>query len=85
MFLQNNGNRIKCYQNAIKATYDARKSQCLCGFPGSLLLFILSNRIIHPDFTVLNVRTREILYWEHLGMMDNKEYIESALAKIAYI
>ena len=42
------------------------------GFPESRKLFILSNRIIHPDFTVLNVRTREILYWEHLGMMDNK-------------
>ena len=37
MFLQNNGNRIKCYQNAIKATYDTRKSQCLCGLPGLLL------------------------------------------------
>ena len=49
------------------------------------LPIVLDNRIIHPDFTVLNVRTREILYWEHLGMMDNKEYIESALAKIAYI
>ena len=42
------------------------------------LPIVLDNRIIHPDFTVLNVRTREILYWEHLGMMDNKEYIVSA-------
>ena len=44
MFLQNNGNRIKCYQNAIKATYDTRKSQCLCGFPGLLSLFVLHRR-----------------------------------------
>ena len=44
MFLQNNGNRIKCYQNAIKATYDTRKSQCLCGFPGLLSLFVLDTR-----------------------------------------
>ena len=50
MFLQNNGNRIKCYQNAIKATYDARKSQCLCGFPGSLSLFVLDT-----GGTLLNV------------------------------
>ena len=37
---------------------------------------------IHPDFTVLNVRTREDFYWEHLGMMDDPQYVESALKKI---
>ncbi|MBP3217793.1 MAG: hypothetical protein J6M46_05420 [Lachnospiraceae bacterium] len=36
----------------------------------------------HPDFTVLNVRQRKEFYWEHLGMMDNDEYVESALSKI---
>ena len=41
MCFQNNGNRIKCYQNAIKATYDTRKSQCLCGLPGLPSLFVL--------------------------------------------
>ena len=37
---------------------------------------------IYPDFTVLNVRTREVYYWEHLGMMDEETYAESALQKI---
>lgn len=37
---------------------------------------------IHPDFTVLNVRLRKEMYWEHLGMMDNEEYCEHALDRI---
>lgn len=37
---------------------------------------------VYPDFTVLNVRKRKEIYWEHLGMMDNAEYAENAIAKI---
>ena len=37
---------------------------------------------VHPDFTVLNVRERREIYWEHLGMMDDLEYVEKALDKI---
>lgn len=37
---------------------------------------------IKPDFTVLNKRTRRTYYWEHLGMMDDKGYCESAIKKI---
>ena len=37
---------------------------------------------VYPDFTLLNVRTREIYYWEHLGMMDNQEYIQKTFVKI---
>ena len=37
---------------------------------------------IHPDFTVLNVRNRKEYYWEHLGMMDDLEYVERALKRI---
>lgn len=39
-------------------------------------------RIIHPDFTVLNVRERKVIYWEHLGMMDDENYCQSALNRI---
>ncbi len=38
---------------------------------------------VYPDFTVLNVRLRKEMYWEHLGMMDDNEYVEHALQKIA--
>ena len=37
--------------------------------------------IVHPDFTVLNVRLRKMRYWEHEGMMDNPEYAEYAIRK----
>lgn len=38
---------------------------------------------MYPDFTVLNVKLREELYWEHLGMMDDPVYAENAVQKIA--
>lgn len=38
--------------------------------------------VIHPDFTVLNVRLRKEIYWEHLGMVDNASYLEEALHRI---
>lgn len=38
---------------------------------------------IHPDFTVLNVRTRKEMYWEHMGLMDDADYLENALHRIA--
>ncbi len=36
-----------------------------------------------PDFIVLNVRTRKEYYWEHLGMMDDKDYQDHSYRKIA--
>jgi len=37
---------------------------------------------VYPDFTMLNVKERKEVYWEHLGMMDDLEYVEKALEKI---
>ena len=37
---------------------------------------------IYPDFTVLNVKKRKEMYWEHFGMMDDPSYVEKALQKI---
>lgn len=38
--------------------------------------------IVYPDFTMLKIRTREIIYWEHLGMMDDPDYSHKALNKV---
>lgn len=38
---------------------------------------------VHPDFMVLNIKERKEIYWEHLGMMDDPDYSENALQKIA--
>ena len=40
------------------------------------------NLTFHPDFTVLNVRTRQFFYHEHFGKMDDAGYCESALWKL---
>ncbi len=40
------------------------------------------NCVLHPDFTVLNVKERKEIYYEHFGMMDNSEYVENALKRI---
>ena len=39
-------------------------------------------RIIHPDFTILRMRDRKEVYWEHLGMMDDAEYRHHAFMRI---
>ena len=45
-------------------------------------LYLTGIGTIHPDFTVLKIKERKIYYWEHLGKMDDPEYIESALQRI---
>ncbi|MBR5347655.1 MAG: hypothetical protein IK125_00270 [Lachnospiraceae bacterium] len=37
---------------------------------------------VYPDFTLLNIRERRELYWEHFGMMDDMEYRNHAFLKI---
>ena len=37
---------------------------------------------VYPDFTVLNVKERKEIYWEHFGMMDNDDYSKNAVKKI---
>lgn len=36
----------------------------------------------YPDFTILNKRTRKVIYWEHLGMLGNDEYCCDNLKKL---
>lgn len=45
-------------------------------------LYLNGYGVIYPDFTILNVRTREVFYWEHFGIMDDKQYCEKAIRKI---
>ena len=43
---------------------------------------ILGGMLIHPDFKVLNSRTRQTFYFENFGMMDNPEYSARAVDRI---
>ncbi len=38
---------------------------------------------VYPDFVLLNRRTRREYYWEHFGFMNDPEYCEKAVKKIA--
>lgn len=43
----------------------------------------LSNgQTIYPDFTVLNVSRRKVYYWEHRGMMDDREYCRHTVQRL---
>lgn len=45
--------------------------------------FLLKNgKVKYPDFTILKAKTREIIYHEHLGLLDNEEYRQANLAKL---
>ncbi|MFM1603011.1 hypothetical protein ABGF26_07765 [Helcococcus ovis] len=37
---------------------------------------------LHPDFTFLSPITKQEIYWEHFGIMDNKEYVNNAISKL---
>lgn len=43
----------------------------------------LGNTTKYPDFTVLNKITRRVFYWEHMGLLDQEDYCENALSKLA--
>ena len=42
----------------------------------------LGNRTVYPDFMILNIRTRQSFYYEHLGMMDSPDYSTKAILKL---
>ncbi|MBR5420079.1 MAG: hypothetical protein IK115_02905 [Lachnospiraceae bacterium] len=45
-------------------------------------LLLKSGVKLYPDFTVLNVKERKQIYWEHRGMMDDKEYAKESVMRI---
>ncbi len=45
-------------------------------------LYLEGLGLIHPDFTALNVRRRKVLYWEHLGKMDDEDYANKNVNRI---
>ena len=41
-----------------------------------------SGKKAYPDFTLLNTKTREEVYFEHFGLLDDEEYRGEALRKL---
>mgnify|MGYP003310644973 CR=1 FL=1 len=45
-------------------------------------LLLKNGTTIYPDFTVLNVKSRKVVYWEHRGMMDDRSYATSSVQRL---
>ena len=45
-------------------------------------LTLKDGTVIYPDFTILNKRTREVIIFEHLGMMGDENYAAKNIKKI---
>ena len=45
-------------------------------------LVLSKNNKFHPDFTILKMPERKEVYMEHLGMMDDADYVEHAMYKL---
>lgn len=45
-------------------------------------LRLSKTKMVGPDFTLLDMRNRQEIYLEHLGMLDNKDYLEKNIGKI---
>lgn len=43
---------------------------------------VIGNAVIHPDFTILRLSDRKIIYHEHCGMMDNDDYREDMVDRV---
>lgn len=37
---------------------------------------------VYPDFTILDVKNRRMLYWEHFGLMEDRDYVKTMLWKV---
>lgn len=42
----------------------------------------LGDITLYPDFTIYHPHTHELYYWEHFGLMDNRQYRQNAANKI---
>ncbi|MCQ2517483.1 MAG: hypothetical protein MJ119_01870 [Lachnospiraceae bacterium] len=45
-------------------------------------LILKGGLVIYPDFTVLDVKRRRTIYWEHRGMMDDRDYSRHSVTRI---
>ena len=45
---------------------------------------VLAGRTFYPDFTVLLQDIRRLIYWEHLGLVDDPEYMIKNLGKLTF-
>ncbi len=45
-------------------------------------ILVLNGIVLYPDFTTRHPKTGEFIYWEHFGIMDDRDYIRKTAYKI---
>ena len=43
----------------------------------------VKGKTIHPDFCILKMSTREEIFWEHFGLLDDRDYRENFMTKLS--
>lgn len=44
---------------------------------------LFDGKIVYPDFTLLNIKTRTLIYHEHLGLLEDEKYRKKNLLKMS--
>lgn len=74
-----NGTRVRSKSEII--IYDSLKGANKV-FHYEFPLYLKEFGIVHPDFYILNTKTRKIWVWEHLGMLSLEDYRDKNIRKI---
>lgn len=45
-------------------------------------LLLWNMQTVYPDFKTVDPRTRKVKYWEHLGLLEDKDYLHGTLEKL---
>ena len=75
----NNGERVRSKSEKILA--DLFKKYNI-PYKYECPLTLKNGEVIYPDFTFINPRTGQEMYWEHFGMMDDPKYVAKTMARI---
>ena len=77
--MTNRGERVRSKSEKILADYFFQKGII---YKYECPLYLKSIGVVHPDFTFLSRKTRQEIYWEHDGRMDDPIYAQNAVRKI---
>lgn len=79
VILTDQGERVRSKSEKILADYFYRNG---IQYKYECPLYLKGFGTVHPDFTFLSKKTKQEIYWEHDGRMDDPAYAQNAIKKI---
>lgn len=79
VILTDQGERVRSKSEKILADYFYRNG---IQYKYECPLYLKGFGTVHPDFTFLSKKTKQEMYWEHDGRMDDPAYAQNAIKKI---